>query len=111
MKRFHAFIGPFAFGVAALLAASSLSEPAFAKACEQLVGGACRGHWECKTDDGDAGFCNDDGAKDCYCRKGAKSRTHFGFSFGMGAGSSHEEGNEPHGHQQTQPTQPGNPPH
>jgi hypothetical protein len=108
MKSFHASIIPFALGFATLIAASNLSEPAFGKACEQLVGGACKGHWECKTDDNEDGYCNDDGAKDCYCRKGKKSRTHFGLSFGMGIGSSHEEGNEPQTHQ---PTQPGNTPH
>jgi hypothetical protein len=94
-----------------LLAALSLSAPAYAKACEQLVGGACKGHWECDLDDGTKGKCNDDGAKDCSCEKVKKSRTHFGLSFGMGVGSSHEDSNGPHGHQSTQPTQPENTPH
>jgi hypothetical protein len=91
------------FAPAIFLAALSFAQPVHAKACEQLTGGACKGHWECTTDEGSSGYCNDDGAKDCYCKKGPKSKQHSGFSFGMGMTG----GGSGHHTEQQQPTQQG----
>jgi hypothetical protein len=58
---------------AAILSGTS---PANAKACVQLTGGACQGHWSCTTADGSSGFCDDPPGTDCYCKKGKKTKAH-----------------------------------
>ena len=108
---FNLKTGSFALASAAFLVALTFSGAAQAKACEQLTGGACRGHWECTTDDGSSGYCNDDGAKDCYCKKGKKSRRHFGFDMGV-QGHTNESGRmngQGQTHTETPPNTPGQP--
>jgi hypothetical protein len=61
---------------AAFFGALALDGGAYGKDCVALGGGACQGHWACKTADGSAGFCDDDlvpKGTDCYCKKGPKT--------------------------------------
>jgi len=67
---------------------------ALAKDCVQLTGGACKGHWACTTADGSSGFCNDDGAKDCYCKKGKRSRSTHTDSWMMEQPKKHHGGDD-----------------
>jgi hypothetical protein len=80
-----------AIAVVAFTTALAISGPASGKACEQLGGGACKGHWACNTDDGSTGFCNDDGTKDCYCKKGPRSRHHARASHGAASESEEQQ--------------------